>query len=98
MPAAERVSSSVFRYRTAMVNVYFVRDDGLGWVLVDAGMPGYADRIGRVVRRVFGPRRRPTAIVLTHGHFDHVGSLRALADGWDVPVYAHPLERPYLTG
>jgi glyoxylase-like metal-dependent hydrolase (beta-lactamase superfamily II) len=36
--------------------------------------------------------------MLTHGHFDHVGSARLLADAWDVPLYAHPLEVPYLTG
>ena len=37
-------------------------------------------------------------IVLTHGHFDHAGSLEDLAGGWDVLVYAHVLEHPYLDG
>jgi hypothetical protein len=36
--------------------------------------------------------------VLTHGHFDHVGSVRELVRRWRVPVYAHELEMPYLTG
>jgi glyoxylase-like metal-dependent hydrolase (beta-lactamase superfamily II) len=36
--------------------------------------------------------------VLTHGHFDHVGSVIELADYWNVPVYAHKLELPYLVG
>jgi hypothetical protein len=40
----------------------------------------------------------PRAIVLSHGHFDHVSSAKALADHWNVPIYAHALERPYLTG
>ena len=42
--------------------------------------------------------RPPEAIILTHGHFDHVGSLERLLQLWDVPVYAHTLELPYLTG
>jgi glyoxylase-like metal-dependent hydrolase (beta-lactamase superfamily II) len=47
---------------------------------------------------VFGELNAPTSIVLTHGHFDHVGALKDLAEGWDVPVYAHELEARYLTG
>lgn len=52
----------------------------------------------RWVERRFGEGARPSAILLTHGHFDHVGALKELASQWDVPVYAHPLEMPYLTG
>ena len=36
--------------------------------------------------------------MLTHGHFDHVGSLRSLAERWDALIYAHELELPYLDG
>jgi glyoxylase-like metal-dependent hydrolase (beta-lactamase superfamily II) len=35
---------------------------------------------------------------MTHGHFDHVGVLEDLAAEWDAPVWAHPLEKPYLDG
>jgi glyoxylase-like metal-dependent hydrolase (beta-lactamase superfamily II) len=68
------------------------------WVLVDAGIRGYANTIQRAAEECFGPGTRPECIILTHGHFDHVGSLHALLDRWDVPVYAHVLEMPHLTG
>jgi glyoxylase-like metal-dependent hydrolase (beta-lactamase superfamily II) len=68
------------------------------WVLIDTGMPGAASDIRSAARARFGESGRPSAIVLTHGHFDHVGPLETLAEEWDVPVYAHPLEHPYLDG
>jgi glyoxylase-like metal-dependent hydrolase (beta-lactamase superfamily II) len=67
-------------------------------VLVDAGLSMSAPTIVRAAAERFGPDSRPAAIVLTHGHFDHVGSLKALAERWDAPVFAHTLELPYLTG
>ena len=86
---------------TVMVNVYFVGPPHAGdreWVLVDAGMPGSADRIAEAAEARFGPGSRPSAIILTHGHFDHVGALESLARRWDAPIFAHPMELPYLTG
>ncbi|UOR11557.1 MBL fold metallo-hydrolase [Halobacillus amylolyticus] len=68
------------------------------WVLVDTGMPKSADDIIDVAGGLFGKRYNPKAIILTHGHFDHVGAVEELADYWDVPVYAHTSEMPYLTG
>jgi glyoxylase-like metal-dependent hydrolase (beta-lactamase superfamily II) len=67
-------------------------------VLIDAGVTGLTGRIEAAARERFGEGARPAAIVLTHGHFDHVGGLEALSETWDVPVFAHPLEHPYLDG
>jgi glyoxylase-like metal-dependent hydrolase (beta-lactamase superfamily II) len=80
------------------VNVLALGEPGGPWLLVDAGLPGSAGAIRRAVARCFGAEARPEGILLTHGHFDHVGAARDLAEGWDVPLFAHPLETPYLTG
>src|SRR4051794_16740119 len=93
------IADGVFGLQIVMVNVYFIRDaESDSWVLVDAGMPMSAGRIARAAEALFGPENPPAAIVLTHGHFDHVGALPALADRWGVPIYAHRMEMPYLTG
>lgn len=87
--------------RTMLVNVVLigVRNAGPGgWLLVDAGIIGSAGAIRSAAEARFGKHAPPAAILMTHGHFDHVGALEELARHWDVPVYAHALEAPYLTG
>ncbi len=34
----------------------------------------------------------PTAVINTHGHWDHVGGNDAVRERYGVPIYAHPLE------
>lgn len=81
------------------VNVYFVETGRPGeWVLIDAGLPGSEKAIIAAADQLFYPGSHPEAILLTHGHLDHVGAVPALAAHWKVPVVAHPLELPYLTG
>lgn len=96
-----RVAPGLAYLRDRIVNVAFISStDGREgpWVLVDSGLPGSASRILRAAELLYGPDATPAAIVLTHGHFDHVGSVRELVRRWNVPVYAHELELPYLTG
>lgn len=84
--------------RLAIVNIAFYGVPQSGhWVLIDAGVPKMASRILEAARERFGDVP-PAAIILTHGHVDHVGSLEDLLETWDVPVYAHELEFPYLDG
>ena len=96
-----RVAPGLAYLRDRIVNVAFISSsDGRDgpWVLVDTGLAGGASRIIRAAELLFGPDTAPAAIVLTHGHFDHVGSVRELVRRWEVPVFAHPLEMPYLRG
>lgn len=96
---AHEVAPDLAYVRLGIVNAAFIGLPGQdGWVLVDAGIPGMAGRIGRAAQERFGANSRPSAIILTHGHFDHVGSLLQVAGLYDVPIYAHPIEFPYLTG
>ncbi len=98
MTPIKRIAPDVGWLPISFVNVYFVGRPGSPWILVDAGLPGRANQITEAAEARFGAGARPEAIVLTHGHFDHAGSAQELAEIWDVPIYAHLLELPYLTG
>jgi len=93
------VAPGVWGIQDKIVNVYLVHNPSNNhWVLIDTGLKSTAAKIKRVAEQLFWPQITPSAIVLTHGHFDHTGSVVRLSDEWDVPVYAHYLEAPYLTG
>ncbi|SNR39035.1 MBL fold metallo-hydrolase [Hymenobacter mucosus] len=101
-PSLAYVAPGLWGLRNVFVNVYYVRNPNEPadpWVLVDAGLPGSGTKLAHTADALFGPDNPPAAILLTHGHFDHVGGLPHLLETWpNVPVYAHTLELPYLTG
>jgi glyoxylase-like metal-dependent hydrolase (beta-lactamase superfamily II) len=92
----EQVSAGVKGLRIAFVNVFGIQHGDGSWTLIDAALKF----TGRIIRswaeKNFG--KPPNALVLSHGHFDHVGVAAELADEWDIPIYAHKSEFPYLTG
>jgi len=98
MTKVQQIAPGVYRLLCGFVNVYFLGAPGEPWVLVDTGVPGDDHAIAKAAEKTYGKERPPAAILLTHGHGDHSGSAGRLSELWNVPVYAHRLERPYLTG
>lgn len=96
----DEVAQDLYYYTIQIVNICIFGnpEQKNEWVLIDTGMPKSADNILSVVEKRFGSNSRPKAIILTHGHFDHVGAVVDLVKHWDIPVFAHELELPYLTG
>jgi glyoxylase-like metal-dependent hydrolase (beta-lactamase superfamily II) len=39
---------------------------------------------------------KPVAALLTHGHLDHTFSIKALADGYQIPTYIHSEDRRFI--
>lgn len=93
----EPVAQDLFRLRFLFVNLY-LHGSSDSWVLIDAALQGSAKDIISAAETQFGKGTSPEAYILTHGHFDHVGAFPELFEHWDVPIYAHELEMPFLTG
>ncbi|MFC7331263.1 MBL fold metallo-hydrolase [Marinactinospora rubrisoli] len=75
-------------------NCYVVAADADGpCVIVDPGQ----DAVDGVAKLLTEHRLTPEAILLTHGHFDHVWSAAELCEAHGVPVYLHPADRALLT-
>jgi glyoxylase-like metal-dependent hydrolase (beta-lactamase superfamily II) len=85
----QNVAEGIHRIEHAFTNCYLVEDGG-GLLLVDAGLPGtrreFVNALGVLGRSVDDVR----AVVLTHGHFDHLGFAEQLRVQRGVPVYGHP--------
>jgi hydroxyacylglutathione hydrolase len=74
-------------------NCYLVAAPGLDQcVIIDPGQDSAAQ-----VRSVLAENRlQPRAVLLTHGHFDHVADAATLADEFNIAVYIHNADQHLL--
>ena len=73
-------------------NCYLVINEETGeLVIIDPA--GEADRILARVRQM---KARPVAVLLTHGHFDHIGAVASLQKTYSIPVCAMAEEQELL--
>jgi len=75
-----------------------VEPDGRGAVLLDTGLIGEQGQIRRALRKLGLGLRDVRAILLTHGHLDHVGNLAWAKAETGAPIYAHPAEQAHIDG
>lgn len=73
----------------ARTNVYLVEDDD-GVLLVDTGLPRSKALLLKALSQIGRSVEDLRAVVLTHGHFDHVGTAEHLRTTYSIPVYCHP--------
>jgi hydroxyacylglutathione hydrolase len=75
-------------------NCYLIAPgEGEACVIVDPGK----DAEEPIVDALRKHRLSPVAVLLTHGHFDHVFAVAPVCDGNDIPAWIHPEDREMLT-
>lgn len=88
----------IHELRGRMVNCYLVVNyDDL--MLIDTGLPGNSSKIINYVEKDLKhiPQDIKT-IVITHNHFDHVGSLSKIKEITGAKVAIHPADADYIRG
>jgi len=92
-----KLSTSLYRIGSDLVNVYLVEDD-TGVTVIDAGLSGHwgelvseLARIGRTLEDVRG-------LVLTHGDPDHIGFAERLRVDHGIRIHVHELDAARARG
>ncbi len=75
--------------------VYYVAPEA---TLIDAGLPGKADKIISALANIGVQPLQVKRIILTHHHYDHVGSVWELKRRTGAPVFAHHRDAEYIAG
>ena len=70
---------------------FFYHEDSKECILIDPG-----DEFDRIERYVEKKGLKVTAVLLTHGHFDHIMALKKVKERYGAPVYAAREEQPVL--
>jgi len=75
-------------------NCYLVAPEpGAECVIIDPG----EDAAGAIAEIVADRRLKPVAVLLTHGHIDHVWSVAPVCGARGIPAYIHPDDRALLS-
>lgn len=84
----ELISENIFLIRNEYKfasNTYILKDrSGLDCILID---PGLDQEL--IIQAIQKTKVNPIAIISTHGHFDHIGSVAWFQSNFKIPFYLH---------
>ena len=86
--AAVQVAPGVHRLGSSLVNFYLVEEDGR-YTLVDAGLPGAFDQLLALMQELGADLHDIDAVVLTHGHSEHIGIAERVRTEAQARVHIH---------
>lgn len=91
------VAPGIYRFGTKRVNWYVVEADGR-LTVVDAGLPNHWTQLGNGLDTIGYGVDDIAAVVLTHGHGDHIGFANQLRETANTPVLVHEADAPLASG
>jgi glyoxylase-like metal-dependent hydrolase (beta-lactamase superfamily II) len=92
-----RIAPGIHRLGTGMINSYLVAD-GTEVTIIDAGVGGYFGDLPGELAAMGRTLDDVRALVLTHGHSDHIGFAERLRRERHVPVSVHEADAALARG
>lgn len=92
-----RIAPNLHRLGEDKVGCYLLEEAG-AITIVDAGVPGYYGELTAELAAMGRTIEDVRAVVLTHGHSDHIGFAERVRDEHGVPVSVHELDAALARG
>ena len=92
-----QLAPSLHRLGNGLINSYLVEDAGQV-TIIDAGVPGYWGDLPKELAAMGRTIEDVRAIVLTHGHSDHIGFAERMRRERRTPVQIHELDAALARG
>ena len=84
----------IYPIRTGFDTIYALKGDGV--VLIDGGDPKYIGKVKAGFERASIRPEEIQVIILTHGHWDHIGSAKDIKDWTGAKVMLHQRDMHFL--
>ncbi len=88
------MATSIHSVRLGFDHCYVIRDQGS--ILVDGGSPGKAPELRKTLESLSIDPSEIKLVVITHGHWDHIGSAREISEMTGAKIAMHRLETQWL--
>ncbi|MCF0163949.1 MAG: MBL fold metallo-hydrolase [Bacteroidales bacterium] len=85
------VKFKIFYVNPLRVCCYLLWDETKECVIIDPGCSSESEK-ERITKFIAAENLKPTKVLLTHGHFDHVVAVGYMTDKYNIPYYLHPLD------
>ena len=88
------MNTEIHRLVLGFTYCYLIKEEGL--ILIDTGSPGKGSQFLKQIRRLSISPEDISLILLTHGHWDHAGSLRDLKETTGAQVAINHREKDWV--
>lgn len=92
-----KITTGVHRIGAGLINAYLVEENG-EVTIIDAGLPGYWAQLPAELAGMGRSLADVRAVVLTHGHTDHIGFAERARRELKVPVSVHEIDAELARG